>query len=154
MSLTIPADASFCPATTQQHGYTQRNYSTRQQMHPASPHMVAALTDVVTVMECAVVGQAGYSQVSLGAQAVQLVLDDELPFSQAQESLHIVCCIQYTHRDMQMKYSNDILYLYFICVFSLHYCEDVLYFSDYKAHLKSFFSKIDSAPYNLVCLMY
>lgn len=57
------------------------------------PHhpLVAALTDVVTVMEGAVVGQAGYSQVFLGAQAVQLTLDDELPFSQAQESLHVVC---------------------------------------------------------------
>lgn len=61
--------------------------------------MVAALTDVVTVMECAVVRQARYSQVLLGTQAVQLTLDDELPFSQAQESLHVVCCIQYTHED-------------------------------------------------------
>lgn len=42
-------------------------------------------------MERAGVGQAGYSQVPLGAQAVQFVLDDELPFSQAQERLHVVC---------------------------------------------------------------
>lgn len=84
MSLTIPADSSFCPATPQ-HCYVQRKGSAKQQTHPAT------LTDVVTVMERAAAGQAGDSQVSLGAQAVQLVLDDELPFSQAEEGLYVVC---------------------------------------------------------------
>lgn len=54
----------------------------------------AFLTDVVTVMERVVVGQSRYSQVPLGPQAIQLVPDDELPLSQGEESLHVVCCTE------------------------------------------------------------
>lgn len=42
-------------------------------------------------MQRAAIGQARYSQVSLGPQAIQHVLDKELPLRQGQEDLHVVC---------------------------------------------------------------
>lgn len=40
------------------------------------------LTDVVSLLQCAAVGHAGYPQVLLGPQTVQLVLYDVLSLSQ------------------------------------------------------------------------
>lgn len=66
-----------------------------QCVHPVSPyrreHTVIALTDVVSVMQCVAVRQAGYSQVSLSAQTVQHILDKVLALGQGQEHLHVVC---------------------------------------------------------------
>lgn len=107
VSPTIPADASFCPAATQTGSahananakpsrYSHTKGRTRFLHRPPGTrsrerrqHEVF-LTDVVTVMERAVVGQSRYSQVPLGPQAVQLVPDEELPLSQGEESLHVV----------------------------------------------------------------
>lgn len=66
--------------------------------------LLRALTDVVSVLQCGAVGQAGYSQVSLSPQAIQLVLDYVLPLCQGQEGLHVVC---HTHEHTQIHTGKD-----------------------------------------------
>lgn len=54
-------------------------------------HGKDSLTDVVPVMQCVSVEQAGDPQVFLRPQPVQLVLHHVLPLRQGQERLHVVC---------------------------------------------------------------
>lgn len=68
--------------------------------------LVLALTDVVPVMQCAAVGQAWYSQVSLSPQTIQHILDKELPLREGQEDLHVVCRMDRHPQKAQLQFGR------------------------------------------------